>query len=86
MKKAYIICMAFLGWTCWAGNLTIQIEPSEIRTSMSSFEEDHLDLALWEGTNVLDRVYLYWGDASEREKWAVKEKARLRTNGVTSHS
>lgn len=53
---------------------------------MSSFEEDHLDLALWEGTNVLDRVYLYWGDASEREKWAVKEKARLRTNGVTSHS
>lgn len=59
MKKACVIWMALLSWTCWAGNLTIKLEPSEIRTSMSSFEEDHLDLVLREGTNVLDRVYLY---------------------------
>ena len=51
--------MALLGWTCSAANLTIKVEPSEIRASMSSFEEDHLDLVLREGTNVSDRVYLY---------------------------
>jgi hypothetical protein len=59
MKKTYIICMALLGLTCSAGNLTIKVEPSEMKTSMSSFEEDHLDLVLREGTNVLDRFYLY---------------------------
>lgn len=59
MKKICVIWMMLLSWTCWASNWTIKVEPSEIRAKMSSFEEDHLDLVLREGTNVLDRVYLY---------------------------
>jgi hypothetical protein len=59
MKKASIISILLLGWMCSAADLTIKVEPSDIRTSMSSFADDHLDIVLREGTNVLDRVYLY---------------------------
>jgi hypothetical protein len=57
--KVFIIYIALLGWTCSAANLTIKVEHSDSRTSISSFDDDHLDVVLREGTNVLDRVYFY---------------------------
>jgi hypothetical protein len=60
MKKlCATISIALLALVCLAGDLTIKTEQSVIRTGISSFPEDHLDLVLRDGNRVLDRTYLY---------------------------
>ena len=53
-----IIGFTLLSLECSAASLAVKIEPSAQRTARSSFDEDHLDIVLRDGTNVLDRVYL----------------------------
>ena len=59
-KLRFIVFLTVvLEWACGAANLSVKIEPSNQRVGESSFKEDHLDLVLRSGTNVLDRAYLY---------------------------
>jgi hypothetical protein len=67
MSKTYLIILAVLFSANIAyGRVTVEIQPSDQRTSRSSFDEDHLDLVVKEYGKTITSEYFYssYGDAS----------------------